>query len=208
MSQLRVWGIGTTRTLRVHWMAHELGIDYVTVPVQSRSGETQQAQYRELNAKEKIPVLEHDGLVISESYAILRYLRTLSDSLVPDAFQASALGRIRYDEWVSFILMELDATSLYVIRRHGGLPHIYGESEAAVASSRDYFVKMLEAVTDRIPAEGFLWGDTFSELDVLMAVNLWWAQQLQIPLSAIALNYLKSMQQRPAWRLAYEHNFP
>ena len=54
---LEVWGVGTTRTLRVHWMLHELGIDYETHRIQSRTGETQTAEYLALNPKGKIPTL-------------------------------------------------------------------------------------------------------------------------------------------------------
>ena len=37
---LTVWGVGTPRTMRVHWMLLELGLDYECHPIQSRTGET------------------------------------------------------------------------------------------------------------------------------------------------------------------------
>ena len=39
--KIKLWGAGTTRTLRPIWMAEELGIDYELVYIGPRTGETQ-----------------------------------------------------------------------------------------------------------------------------------------------------------------------
>lgn len=204
---LVVWGVGTTRTFRVHWMAHELGLDYETKRIESRTGETTTDSYTRLNPKQKIPLLVHGDLVISESYAIMHYLRSLADVLPFDDYQASVTGRAKYDEWLSFILMELDATSLYVIRRHKDLPQIYGEAPAAVTSSLEYFSRMLGSVESKIPADGPIWGSTFSELDVLMTVSLDWATFVSAVLPDKIAAYHAFMRTRPAYQAARAHNF-
>mgnify|MGYP001826348889 FL=1 len=66
-----VHGIGTTRTLRAHWALHELGLDYQTEPVLSRSGQTETAEYRRLDPRGKIPVLDDGGFIVTESAAIV-----------------------------------------------------------------------------------------------------------------------------------------
>jgi glutathione S-transferase len=38
--ELTLFGIGTSRAMRAHWMLLELGLDYESRPIQSRSGET------------------------------------------------------------------------------------------------------------------------------------------------------------------------
>jgi glutathione S-transferase len=43
---LIVWGVGTGRTMRVHWMLLELGLDYECHPIQSRTGETQTDEFK------------------------------------------------------------------------------------------------------------------------------------------------------------------
>lgn len=205
--RLTVWGVGTTRTMRVHWMAHELGLDYETRRIESRSGETTDAEFTALNARQKIPLLVHGDLVLAESYAIIHYLRSLSDALPYDAFQQSAKGGAKYDEWLSFILMELDATSLYVVRRHKDLPDIYGHAPAAVTSSIAYFERMLAAVADRVEPERPVWGTCFSELDILFTIALDWAVFLDITLEDNLSLYLQRMQDRPAYQAARIHNF-
>jgi len=71
---LTVWGVGTPRTMRVHWMLLELGLDYECHPIQSRTGETLTDEFRRLNPRHKIPVLRHGVFVLTESAAILQYL--------------------------------------------------------------------------------------------------------------------------------------
>ena len=60
---LTVWGIGTSRTMRVHWMLLELGLEYECHPIQSRTGETRTDEFKRLNPRHKIPVLRHKGRI-------------------------------------------------------------------------------------------------------------------------------------------------
>ena len=71
---LTLWGTGTGRTMRAHWMLLELGLEYEFHPIQARSGETQTAEFMELNPRYKIPVLRHGRFVLTESAAILMHL--------------------------------------------------------------------------------------------------------------------------------------
>ncbi len=204
---ITIWGVGTTRTMRVHWMLHELGLDYETRRIESRSGETTEAEFTTKNPRQKIPLLVQGDLVLAESYAIIHYLRSLTSSLPTDDYQLSPHGKARYDEWLSFILMELDATSLYVVRRHKDLHAIYGEALAAVESSIEYFKRMLNAVEDRVLEDLPLWGSCFSELDILLTISLDWASFLEIPMPEHITAYQALMHERPAYQSARAHNF-
>ena len=206
-TDLQVWGVGTTRTLRVHWMLHELGLPYSTHRIESRTGETNTDAYLSLNPKHKIPTLVHGDFAVSESFAIMCYLRRLSDTLPFDDYQRTAQGKAVFDEWASFLLMELDATSLYVVRRHDGLPHIYGEAPAAVSSSIEYFEDMFAAAADRIPADGYVWGSTFSEIDILLAVATQWGRMVKATVPEAADQHRQRMEARPAYQSARSHNF-
>ncbi len=57
---LTLWGVGTSRTMRAHWMLLELGLDYLCHPIRSRTGETLTDEFRRLNPRHKIPVLKHE----------------------------------------------------------------------------------------------------------------------------------------------------
>ena len=169
---ITVWGSGTSRTIRAHWALAELGIDYETKPIQSRTGETQSSEFRSLSVKEKIPVLVDGDLVLTESAAIVTYLGDKHGGLTP---AVGTTERARYYEWLSFILMELDAHTLYVMRRHGDLAHLYGDAPAAMAAARAGFEKQIRWALPRFDAAEYLVGDAFTGVDILMTTCLDWA---------------------------------
>ena len=193
--------------MRVHWLLHELDVPYETFPIMPRSGETREKSYLALNPKGKIPLLVHGQFVLSESLAILRYLRNKIPVLPHDSYQLSDEGKARYDEWISFILMELDATSLYVIRRHKDLHEIYGEAPEAVNAALEYFELMLASIGDETGLNNYAWGYIFSEVDILLTVTLDWARFSGIELQDKFLRYLDRMHSREAYRAAYKKNY-
>ena len=195
-----LWGVGSARALRAHWALIELGLDYRSERIQSRSGETDTPEYRRLNPRGKIPVLQDRGLVLSESAAIVTYLaETYGGSRSIPLIPAGGPERARYLEWVSFISMEIDATTLYVLRRHEALPQIYGEAPTACTAARGYFDRMIEAAAAEL-ADGrpYLLGPGFSGADILMTTCLDWALAYGVPLPEPWLAYLERTSARPS----------
>lgn len=206
--ELTLFGIGTPRTMRAHWMLLELGVTYQSRPIQSRSGETLTHEFRRLNPRHKIPVLQHGSFVLTESAAIVQYLsETFAD---PAKLYAprDANARAILNEWCYFIITELDAASLYVVRRHEGLVSIYGEAPVAVDSAKAYFLHNLEAMTTRIPKAGYLFDDLLSTADILLITCLDWASAINIALPQQALDYRQRVAQRSAYQEALKTNFP
>jgi glutathione S-transferase len=207
--RIRVWGVGTARTFRVHWILHELGLDYDVEAIQSRTGESQTEAYLALNPRGKIPLLEHDGLVLAESAAIALYLADRfgeGQGLIP-AF--GTRERAVHDQWCYFAMTELDATSLYVVRRHADLSDVYGEAPAAVASSYAYFQRQA-SVADAELADGrsHLLGDAFTVADVLLTTCLVWAHFLGQVLPAHLDAYRQRTTARASYAPAFAANFP
>ncbi len=149
---LTLWGAGTSRTLRAHWMLLELSLEYRFHPIQSRSGETHTTEFMQLNPRHKIPVLRHGSFVLTESAAIIQYLSETFANPAKVYVPGDARSRAALNEWCYFIMSELDAGSLYVVRRHEGLQQIYGEAPTAVEAAKDYFLHNLEAMASRIAA--------------------------------------------------------
>ncbi len=205
---LVIWGIGTTRTFRVHWTAAELGVPCTVRPIRSRTGETRTGAYRQVNPKQKIPALQHGEFRLSESGAIMAYLTRVAPApagfLVPQAPRA----RARLDEWMSFVSMELDAHVLYLLRRHRYLPDIYGPAPDACESAVAYFSAQIEAVAERVPAgDGYLLGDC-SIADVLMTTVLDWALAYELPLPDRLIAYRDFTARRPGYEQAVRVNYP
>jgi len=190
-------------------MLLELGLEYDLHPIGSRTGETKTDEFMRLNPRHKIPVLRHGSFILTESAAIIQYLGETFTN--PDSIEAprDAQSRAALNEWCYFIATELDAGSLYVMRRHVGLEHIYGAAPKAVESARNYFIENVEAMAPRIARSGqYLMGDRFSVADILMMTCLDWATLERIPLSEPLHEYRARVALRPAYQKALERNFP
>jgi glutathione S-transferase len=207
--ELTVWGIGTSRTMRAHWMLLELGLDYLCHPIRSRTGETLTEEFKDLNPRHKIPVLRHGKFVLTESAAIVLYLSEQFARSFDLYFPGDIRGRATMNEWCYFIISELDAGSLYVARRHESLAHTYGEAPAAVEAGKAYFLHNLEAMTPRILGNSpYLFGERLSAADILLMTCLDWASLAGISLPNSLTPYRKRIAQRPAYQAAMTKNFP
>ena len=207
--RLLLWGVGTGRTMRAHWALHELSLDYEKRPILPRTGETKTAEYTRVNPRQKVPTLQDGDFTIAESPAIVAYLSntygTETNALVPD----DARGRARWLEWCFHIAMELDATSLYVMRRHMDLKHIYGEAPVAVDGASEYFQTQLRHVEQTLQdGRGYLLGDRFSSADILLTTCLEWAVAYKVPVSQHCLDYLARITTREAYVTGRAANQP
>ena len=206
---LVLWGIGTSRTFRAHWMLAELGLPYTSRRIQSRTGETMEPAFLELNPRHKIPVLQHGALAMAESAAIIQYLSERFDPPATIFAPRDASERARLAEWCYFIMSELDGHTLYVIRRHDGLKHLYGEAPTAVDAAKIYFREQLGAMKSQFDAtHAYLFGERLSVADILLTSCLDWAVGYDIDMPAPMLAYRARVTSRPAYREARLRNDP
>jgi len=209
MPRLVLWGVGTSRTLRAHWALHELGLEYDCRPILPRTGETKTAEFTALNPRQKIPLLQDGDFAIAESPAIAAYLSdaygTPATALVPSGVRE----RAAWLEWCFYTMTELDATSLYVMRRHGALRHIYGEAPVALDSAAEYFATQLRHA-ERALADGrlFLVGGHLTTADMLLTTCLTWAADYGLPVTPACLAYAGRIVSRPAYHAAQAANRP
>ena len=64
----------TTRSFRIKWLLEELGIPFNQKVVDFYNEERHQSEYRKINPMGSVPAMEDDGLVLTESGAIINYL--------------------------------------------------------------------------------------------------------------------------------------
>jgi glutathione S-transferase len=209
MSQLILWGAGTSRTIRAHWALHELGLAYERRPIQPRTGETKTAEFTALSARQKVPLLQDNDLVITESAAIICYLSDAygqpDNHLIPE----DTRERARCLEWCFFVISELDATSLYVMRRHGDLRHIYGDAPLANEAAAAYFQQQMRSV-ERALGDGrrHILGEQFTAADMLLSTCVSWAVRYGVPVAETVVEYNNGITARPAYARALESNTP
>ena len=204
MTAIHVWGIVSARALRVHWTLQELGLAYGTTPIRTRTPEQTAPAYRAVNMLHKIPTVEIDGVRYTESGAIALELaarfRHRAD-LWPEAERARVL------EWCFYVAMELDATSLYIVRRHGDLSAIYGKAPVAVSGAGEYWLKQA-AKAEAALADGRPWllGEAFSVADIMLGSCLGWAGRAGVAVPQILQGYDARLQARPGRQRAEDAN--
>lgn len=203
---LILWGSNSVRALRAHWMLLELELPYQFIATRPRV-ETESAEFRAVNPRGKVPVLQHGDLVLTESAAIVLYL---AESFPAAGIYrpADAVARARLNEWAFFVMTELDAHSLYVLRRHAQLMHLYGEAPAAVSAARSYFTAQLGAMRDRIASgPDYLLGHQLSAADILLVTCLDWAESMEIGIPTELNSYHARARARPRYKEARARAF-
>jgi len=188
-------------------MAHELALDYLPRLIGSRTGATQTDAFRALNPKEKIPVLVDGDFVLTESVAIVTYLSDhygAQQALIPNPGDRQ---RAKFNEWVSFIQMELDAHTLYVMRKHRDLADLYGAAPAALDTAVAGFNKQVAVAAQTLERQPYLLGETFSAADLVLMTCLDWARAYGFELAAVLERYRAEIQQRDAYQRAAALNF-
>lgn len=205
----KLWGVGTARTIRPIWVLHELEVEFDLHPIQTRTAAMRQPDLVALSERGKIPMLEHGDLILGESAAISLYFADRYRDRGVLAPQPGTPQRARHDELCWFAMTEMDAI-LYTIRRHEGLPEIYGASEVAVSAAREYFLRSAGEMERRLgDGRPYLMGDDFSVADLLFKTCLDWAVfACSIELPSALGTYFGTCSARPAYTLAMKDNFP
>jgi glutathione S-transferase len=86
---------GRTRDLRVLWALQEMQLPFEVAGVDHPAGGLKTEAYRRLSPFEQVPAIDDDGLVVSESAAIVVYLAKKSGRLMP----ADAAGEAQVLRW-------------------------------------------------------------------------------------------------------------
>src|SRR6476660_4787119 len=81
---------GKTRDLRVLWALEEMGLPYEIVGMDHPKHDLDTPEYRAKNPFGQLPVIDDDGVVVTESGAILLYLARKSGKLMPRDLAAEA----------------------------------------------------------------------------------------------------------------------
>lgn len=203
-----LWGAGTPRTLRAHWILREVDLAYESRPIGSRTGETETPEFIAINPSQKIPVLQDGDFTLTESAAIVSYVGEAygkERGLVPSGLKE----RARYYQWCFFTMMELDADTTYVIRRHEGLKHLYGEAPNAVKAAREIFRKQAGVAEKALAAGGpYILGEQFTGADILLTTCVLSGIRNQIETPDSLREYADRITRREAYKLALQANQP
>lgn len=192
---MKLYEFGPTRALRVRWTLQELGIDFDAVKVDMKAGDHLRPEFLELNPAAKLPVLVDDGMVLTESVAIVLYLA----EKYPEAglLPRDPAARAQAYRWLLFTATELEQP-LWRMARHGFVYPEEKRSPADIQLAREDFKPMAEVMERHLRGRSFVVGDAATVVDFVLAYTLDWANIEELLEDFPVLKaYLEKMYRRP-----------
>jgi glutathione S-transferase len=195
---LRIYGSAKSRTVRVLWMAGELGLAYDHKDWLPRSPETRTPEYRALNPNGRVPTIDDDGFILSESMAINFYLAKKHRSpLYPSDPKHEALAL----QWSLWETDRLDRQIVNYVRHAKDLPAAERKPEIADAAWKEV-APALDVLEAALAKSAWLAGPAFSVADVNVAAALYRALAIDLGKWPHLQAWLQRCWERPAAKQA------
>jgi glutathione S-transferase len=191
---LTIYGAARSRGVRTLWMAGELGLQYEHKNWLPRSPETKTAEYRALNGNGRVPTIDDDGFVLSESMAINFYLAKKHKSALYPADPKNEALALQWSLWETD---RLDRQLVDYVRHSSELPAAERKPEVAKAmwEQCEQSFDVLEAWLSR---NEWLAGPAFSVGDLNVAGALFRALSLDLSRWPKLKAWLNMCWERPA----------
>jgi glutathione S-transferase len=168
---IKLYGGGPTRWVKPYWTLKELDVPFEQVKVSITKGETRTPEYKALHPFSKVPAMEDGDFKLFESTAICNYLadKHPDKGLIP---KAGTRERAHYDQWMSFVLSELEQPLWRITRHTFGLPEPK-RSAADITLAREDFAFLCKRLEPLLGE--YVVGERFSVADIAMTYTLKWA---------------------------------
>jgi glutathione S-transferase len=201
-----------SRGRMVRWMLEEVGVAYETIvldyqqssqsdqwggaalerPTKVNAATEQVRFFSEINPIGKIPALEHDGHVITESGAIIAYLA--------DVFATAGLAPVddekaNYYRWMFFAAGPVEQA---VTNHRAGFVPL---PEQEFFFGHGSYERTLDQLERAVTASTFVAGDRFTAADVYVGSHIGWGLGLgTIPPRQAFLDYAGKLVERAAYK--------
>ncbi|NNJ75705.1 MAG: glutathione S-transferase [Anderseniella sp.] len=196
----------TPNGLKISIALEEMGLDYKTHQV-FLGGDQQTAEFTALNPNQKIPVLVDDGLVITESGAILLYLAEKSGKFLP----AGTTQRVATIEQLMFQMASLGPMFgqylVFAAAWDNKFPEVTSRYFTEVS-------RIMSVLNTRLDGQDYLAGNEYTIAD--MAVAPWIrlcdihpaCADLPVSKNANLRNWWNRVAARPATQKGFENPAP
>jgi glutathione S-transferase len=196
-SRVNAMAHGNTRDLRVLWALEEMGLPYQIVGMDHPDHDLDSPEYRALNPFGQIPVIDDDGVVVTESGAILLYLARKSGKLLP----LDLAGEAQVLRWSIAALntIEVPVLTLWFVNVSGG------KGSKASEALQGWSEMRLGQLDGWLAQRQFIATDDFTVADILMTHVLGGGTDPELlkPHTNI-LAYRARCTERPAWKRTIE----
>jgi glutathione S-transferase len=195
-SRVNEFARGNTRDLRVLWALEEMGMPFEIVGMDHPNHDLDSPAFRALNPFGQIPAVDDDGVVVTESGAIVLYLARKSGKLMP----RDLAGEAQVLRWSVAALntIEVPVLTHWFVNVSGGKG---SKSSEALQHWSELRLGQLDGwLADR----QFVATDEFTVADILMTHVLGGGtdKNLLKPHANI-LAYRERCMERPAWKRTF-----
>jgi glutathione S-transferase len=163
----RIYGSARSRGVRTLWMAGELGLEHEHLDYAPRSPATKTPEYLALNPNARVPTIDDDGFVLSESMAINLYLAKKHGKLYP----TDAKNEARAWQWSFWETDRLDRQLTTYANNAFVLPEAQRDPVAA-KGAWDEIVPALDVLEIALGKSQWLAGSEFSVADLNVAAAM------------------------------------
>jgi glutathione S-transferase len=196
-SRVNMVARGNTRDLRVLWALEEMGMPYEIVGMDHPNHDLDSPAFKAKNPFGQIPVIDDDGVIVTESGAIVLYLARKSGTLMP----RDLAGEAQVLRWSVAALntVEMPLLALWFVNMGGGKGT--GPSEAL----RGWSEQRLGQLDGWLANRQFVATEEFTVADILMTHVLGGGtdQNLLKPCANIRA-YRNRCMERQAWKRTFE----
>lgn len=186
-----------SRSSIARWMLEETGEAYDVHLLNLQAGDNQKPEYLAVNAMGKVPALDHDGTIVTESAAICTYLA--------DAFPKAGLnvpvGDKRRGPYLKWLFFGPSCVEPAVTDR------AFPRKEEARRSALGYgdYDTVIDVLAKGVANGPYLLGGQFTAADVVIGSGLRWGMMFKlIPERPEFTAYVARLNERPALKRAQE----
>ena len=191
---------GNTRDLRVLWALEEMGLPCEIVGMDHPRHDLDAPAFRAKNPFGQIPVIDDDGVVVTESGAILLYLARKSGKLMP----RDLAGEAQVLRWsvAALSTIEVPVLALWFVNLSGG------RGTKPSQALQQWSQQRLGELDGWLANRQFVATDEFTVADILMVHVLGGStdQNFLKPLANV-LAYRERCLERPAWKRTLDAYF-
>ncbi|BBN83557.1 glutathione S-transferase [Pseudoalteromonas sp. A25] len=197
---IKVHHLNQSRSTRILWLLEELGLPY-EVERHERDSATRlaPASLAKVHPLSKAPIIEHNGLVLCESGAIIEYIldQAPSEYLRPEK---GSKAYFQYLEWLHFaegsLGLPIIARLLMNMEQRDGTKPMDGYISKELNLDFSYIDNVLAK-------QNYFAGEQFSAADIMMTISLEIADSLNLLEGHDNITrYLGDMQSREAYKKA------
>ncbi len=195
---MKLYEFDVSRSMRVHWTLREVGVEFESVIIDLTKGEQKTPEFLAINPYGKLPVLDDDGKLISESAAITTYIaeKYPEKKLIPES---QTIQRAQYYQWMSFCIAEMEP-QLWTIRKHMLIYPKADRSRDAIKLAKREYINAVAVVDKHLQEREYMVDDRFTAADIIICYDLFWAASLKLLKDFPGLTeYLVRLQKRPAF---------